>query len=106
MLYFGGQSAESSTMQLQLAKSQAKVFAKLGDSPLNVPYDVSSFEMLIPQADGTVKPVKANGPNLNGDMKSALQKMKKGQVITFTSVQVKGPNGKAIPIGGLTFRLI
>jgi gliding motility-associated protein GldM len=105
-LFFGGQSSESSTMQTQLAKSQAKVFAKLGDSPLNVPYDVASFEMLISQADGTVKPVKSNSSNLTPEMRAALQKMKKGQAITFTSVQVKGPNGKAVPIGGLTFRLI
>jgi len=105
-LFFGGQSSESSTMQTQLAKSQAKVFAKLGDSPLNVPYEVASFEMLIAQADGTMKPVKSNSSNLTPEMKAALQKMKKGQAITFTSVQVKGPNGKAVPIGGLTFRLI
>jgi hypothetical protein len=93
-------------MQTQLAKSQTKVFAKLGDSPLNVPYEVASFEMLIAQADGTMKPVKSNSSNLTPEMRAALQKMKKGQAITFTSVQVKGPNGKAVPIGGLTFRLI
>ena len=105
-LFFGGQSAEMSTIQVAQAKSQNKLFAMLKDSPLNVPYEVVSFEMMITQKDGTVRPVKSTSSNLTGEMKSAIQAMKRGQTVTFVSVQVKGPSGKPLGIPGLTFRLI
>jgi gliding motility-associated protein GldM len=105
-LQFGGQDGTKSTIAVSQAKGQSKLFAKLGDSPLNVPYEVSSFEMIVPQADGTVKTLVSRSAVLTGDMKAALSKMRKGQAITFMNVKAKGPNGKDIPISGLTFRLI
>ena len=105
-LQFGGQDGTKSTIAVTQAKQQSKLFAKLGDSPLNVPYNVSSFEMIVPQADGTVKTLVSRSAVLTGDMKAALSKMRKGQAITFMNVKAKGPNGKDIPISGLTFRLI
>jgi gliding motility-associated protein GldM len=104
--FFGGQTGDVPTISAAQAKSQGKLFAMLKDSPLNVPYEVVGFEMIIPQKDGTLKPVKTVGSNLNGEMKAALAKMNRGQVIMFTSIDVKGPAPKPIRISGLTFRII
>jgi gliding motility-associated protein GldM len=103
-IYFANQSIDKPLLSRGLAKSASKLIAKLGNSPLNVPYTVSSFEMVLVKG-GKVITVKSKSNKLTGEMKAAIKKMAGGSQLTFTNVKAKGPSGKSQPIGGISFKL-
>lgn len=76
------------------------LFAKLDPSnPLNVKYDVISYELTTPIAP---MPKKGNGSILNADALSLLRQLKPGAYITIMT-QVRFPNGDVRKVAG-TFR--
>ena len=82
-----------------------KLKAQLGESPLDVPYSVTSFVMLTVKNGQPIR-LKSNGERLSGQMKAAIKKMSKGGTLTFTGVKVKGPSGKEQPLdAGLVLTL-
>lgn len=103
-IYFANQTIDKPLLSRGLAKSASKLIAKLGNSPLNVPYEVTSFEMLIVKG-GKVATVRSKSNKLTGEMKNAIKKMAAGSPLTFSNVKAKGPSGKSQPIGSISFKL-
>lgn len=88
------------------ATSYSSITAKLGESPLDVPYQVVSFSMYTTK-NGSPITYKSNNNRLTGLMKAAIKKIPKGGNLTFTMVKVKGPGGKVSQLdGGIVIKLI
>ena len=88
------------------ATSYSSITAKLGESPLDVPYQVVSFSMYTTK-NGSPITYKATNNRLTGLMKAAIKKIPKGGNLTFTMVKVKGPGGKISQLdGGIVIKLI
>lgn len=102
--YFANQSFDKPLLSRGLAKSATQLTAKIGDSPLDVKYSISSFDMIIVKG-GKVATISSKSNKLTGEMKNQIKKMAGGSSLTFTNVQAKGPSGRSAPIGGLSFKL-
>ena len=88
------------------AINYSSISAKLGDSPLNVPYKVISFSMFTTK-NGAPITIKSKTNILTGTMKAAIKKIPKGGNLTFTNVKVKGPGGATSVLdGSVVFKLI
>ncbi len=106
-VFFVGQSFDRPTMKIADAKQGAKLTAGLPDSPLNVPYEVTSFEMILPGAGGKVEELKSPSANLTSQMRQAIASMKPGTIITFNAIKVKSAGSSASkPAPPLTFKLV
>ena len=103
--YFGGQTYGKKTIKSGILKQTPPLTAKLADSPLNVSFSVKSFTLDV-IVNGKILTEKANGGTLTPRMKNLVKNAKKGQKVYFSDVMVAGPDGKAKPIGGLTFKVI
>jgi len=103
--YFANQTFDKPTMKKGTAMQASQVLAKLGDSPLNVKYTVKGFKMIVSKG-GKIAELKSKSGKLTGEMKNAIKKMPKGTSLTFVGVSAAGPSGKAVPIGGLSFKLL
>ncbi len=88
------------------AVNYSTIVAKLGDSPLDVPYEVVGFQMYTTK-NGSPITYKSKNNRLTGPMKAAMKKIPKGGNLTFTAVQVKGPGGKVKRLeSGIVIKLI
>jgi hypothetical protein len=88
------------------AVNYSTIVAKLGDSPLDVPYEVVGFQMYTTK-NGSPITYKSKNNRLTGPMKAALKKIPKGGNLTFTGVDVKGPGGKVKRLeSGIVIKLI
>ena len=88
------------------ASSYSTLSAKLGDSPLNVPYKVTEFSMFTTK-NGQPITYKSKTNRLTGEMKAAIKKIPKRGSLTFSSIKVQGPKGKPITLeGGIILKLI
>lgn len=105
--YFAGQTFDRTALKVGKAKQGVKLVAKLGDSPLNVPYEVTSFEMYVPGKGGKVEVLKSKSSRLSSQMRGAISKMRPGASISFSKIEAKVVGkGKPKPIPPLTFKLI
>ena len=100
--FFGGQSG--GRMKKLDALQIPLLTAKLGDSPLNVPYNIVSFKL-----EGTSNGIGYSFPSsknrLSGKMKNAIKKMSKGSVLTFTNIKVETGGKVSLLDGGLVIKL-
>ncbi|MFN3917026.1 MAG: GldM family protein [Flavobacteriales bacterium] len=103
-VFFGQQSANKSTIRLADARNYGGLNAKYEDSPLNVTWDVTEFEMLAVQ-NGKVVPMKTTGSRLSGQMKDAINKMGKGSAITFTGIKAKSSTGLVKELGAAAWKV-
>ena len=88
------------------AVNYSTIVAKLGDSPLDVPYQVVGFKMYTTK-NGSPITYKSKNNRLTGPMKAAIKKIPKGGNLTFTGVDVKGPGGKVKRLeSGIVIKLI
>ena len=88
------------------AVNYSTIVAKLGDSPLDVPYEVVGFQMYTTK-NGSPITYKSKTNRLTGPMKAAIKKIPKGGNLTFTGVEVKGPGGKVKRLeSGIVIKLI
>ncbi len=88
------------------AVNYSTIVAKLGDSPLDVPYQVVGFKMYTTK-NGSPITYKSKNNRLTGPMKAAIKKIPKGGNLTFTGVEVKGPGGKVKRLeSGIVIKLI
>jgi gliding motility-associated protein GldM len=104
-VFFGGKAGGN--MKKVDAVQIPKLIAQLGESPLDVPYEVTEFVMLTVKNGQPIR-LKSKGNRLTSAMKEAIKKTNKGGSLTFTSVKVKRlPSGKPQPLdAGLVLRLI
>ncbi|MFT5600691.1 MAG: gliding motility-associated protein GldM [Flavobacteriales bacterium] len=102
--YYAGKSIETATMSAALAKKGPPLKAKLPNSPLNVPYTVTGFQMVVIKG-GKAAVLTSKSDKLTSTMKDAVKTMGKGQTLTFTQIKAAGPSGKSTIIGNLTFNL-
>jgi len=101
--YFGGKAGGA--IKKLTATAIPKIEAKLGNSPLNVPYSVVKF-MLYTTKEGAPVRIRAKGNRISGEMKNAIKRIPKGGNLTFAEIKVKGPSGKVSTLeGGLVLRL-
>lgn len=103
--YFGGKTLGNKTIQTGILKQTPPLSAKLADSPLNVKFSVKSFTLDV-IVNGKIITERARGGALSPKMKNMVRNAKKGQKIYIYDVMVAGPDGRAMPIGGLTFKVI
>ncbi|MCT4580210.1 MAG: hypothetical protein N4A35_02245 [Flavobacteriales bacterium] len=102
--YFANQTFDKPLLSRGLAKAASKLTAKIGDSPLDVKYEVVSFDMVVMKKGQPVS-ISSKSSKLSGEMKNAIKKMPAKSMLTFTNIKAKGPSGRAQPIGGLSFKL-
>ncbi len=102
--FYAGKSFESTSMPVATARAVPPLQAKLPNSPLDVKYTVTSFQMLVIKG-GKAVTLKSKSNKLTGKMKGAIKAMGKGSILSFTNIKAKGPSGKARPIGNLTYVL-
>ena len=101
--FFGGKAG--GTLKKVDAVSIPKLIAKLGESPLDVSYEVVEFS-LYTTLNGSPVRLKSKGNRLTSEMKSAIKRIPKGGNLTFAEIKVKGPDGKISSLeSGLVFRL-
>ncbi len=102
--YFAGKAGGN--LKKVNAVSYSTIVAKLGDSPLDVPYTVVGFSMFTTK-NGSPITYKSKSNRLTPQMKAAVKKIPKGGNITFTAVDVKGPGGKVKRLeSGIVIKLI
>ena len=100
--YFGGKAGGKMS---KLTAAQIPVLsASLGESPLNVPYQVVSFQML-GISNGNPVTLNANSRALTGDMKKLIKKIPFNGSLTFTNIKVKGPAGVQTLESGIVLKL-
>ncbi len=104
-IYFANQSIDKPVLSRSMARKASKLVAKLGNSPLNVPYEVTQFNMIVVK-NGKMGTLESKSAKLTGAMKAAIKKMPSGSMLTFSGVKArKVPGGKPMPIGGIAFKL-
>lgn len=101
---YAGYGFDKTNIPSSLAKSGPPLVADMSGSPLNIEYTVSSFDMLV-MKNGQVSKLSSSSKQLTGQMKGFLKTMGKGSTLNFINIKAKGPSGKAVPIGNLTFIL-
>ncbi|MDG1238310.1 MAG: GldM family protein [Flavobacteriales bacterium] len=102
--YFAGKAGGN--LKKANAMSYSTIVAKLGESPLDVPYTVVGFSMYTTK-NGSPITYKSKSNRLTGPMKAAIKKIPKGGNLTFTGVDVKGPGGKVKRLeSGIVIKLI
>ena len=102
--YFAGKAGGN--LKKVNAVSYSTIVAKLGDSPLDVPYKVVGFAMFTTK-NGSPVTYKSKSNRLTPQMKAAVKKIPKGGNLTFTAVDVKGPSGKVKRLeSGIVIKLI
>jgi len=102
--YFAGKAGGN--LKKVNAVSYSTIVAKLGDSPLDVPYEVVGFSMYTTK-NGSPITYKSKNNRLTTPMKQAIKKIPKGGNLTFTAVDVKGPSGKVKRLeSGIVIKLI
>jgi gliding motility-associated protein GldM len=101
---FAGQGFEKSTMSIAQAKQCLPIKAVM-EGPLNVPFEIAGFKMVVTK-NGKVAELKSNDGNFTSDMKSAVQAMAKGTVLTLTEIKARKIGSSAtVTIGSLSFVL-
>jgi gliding motility-associated protein GldM len=104
-VYFNNQSFDQPNMKMGDAKQGVMLVAKLPDSPLDVPYEVTSFELIVPGQGGKIEELQSNSARLTPQMRQAIANMKPGANITFNKVRVKSAGGQPKPAPPLNFKL-
>jgi gliding motility-associated protein GldM len=101
--FFGGQSIDKQGIKIGTLRNASLIKAQLPNSPLNVKYAVTSFELVVIKNGEELK-LKAKGGRMTPAMKTAVSKIKPGQKVYFENIKAKGPDGRNQGIGNLTFR--
>ena len=57
------------------------------------PFKVTAFTMIVPSGGGYVNPEKATSQMFTAKMKKLIKGAKRGDIIIFRDVKVKGPEG-------------
>jgi gliding motility-associated protein GldM len=101
---FGGKGIGNSTISATIAKKGPPLVADMSGAPLDIPYKVTSFQMLV-SSNGKASVLKSTNNKFDGKMLNAMKGMGKGSTLNLTQIMAAGPSGKSIPIGNLTFVL-
>ena len=100
--YFGGKAGGKMS---KLDASQIPILtAGLGDSPLDVPYEVVQFSML-GMSNGNPVTLTSKSRVLTRQMKELIKRIPVNGSLTFTSVKVKGPGGVQTLETGIVLKL-
>lgn len=80
--------------------------ARLENNSLNISYTVVEFMLYFTKAGAPVR-MRAKGNKLSSEMKAAIKHIKKGGILTFAEIKIKGPSGKVTTLdGSLTLTVI
>tara|TARA_B100000768_G_scaffold128792_1_gene119410 strand:+ start:738 stop:2747 length:2010 start_codon:yes stop_codon:yes gene_type:complete len=102
--YFAGKAGGN--LKKANAVSYKTLKASLGDSPLDVPYEVVSFTMFTTKGGAPIE-LESKTNRLTTTMLAAMKKIPKNGSLTFTRVKVKGPSGRVSQLdGGIVLKLI
>lgn len=102
--YFAGKAGGN--LKKANAVSYTKLKASLGESPLDVPYEVVSFTMFTTKGGAPIE-LNSKSNKLTPQMKAAIRKIPKNGSLTFTRVKVKGPSGRVSQLeSGIVLKLI
>jgi hypothetical protein len=102
--YFAGKAGGN--LKKANAVSYKTLKASLGESPLDVPYEVVSFTMFTTKGGAPIE-LNSKTNRLTKTMLAAMKKIPKNGSLTFTRVKVKGPSGRVSLLdGGIVLKLI
>jgi hypothetical protein len=102
--YFAGKAGGN--LKKANAVSYKTLKASLGDSPLDVPYEVVSFTMFTTKGGAPIE-LNSKTNRLTKTMLAAMKKIPKNGSLTFTRVKVKGPSGRISQLeSGIVLKLI
>ena len=92
-----------------MTKANAKRFsvikAKLGNSPLNVTYEVKGFVLNVIKGGSPVS-LTSKSNRLSPKMKALIGTVPKGGNLTFSNIMVKGPSGSPYELkGGIIIKI-
>ena len=103
--FFAGQTFDKSSIKLGSLRQGKKLIAKFENSPLNVKFTVTGFNMVIVK-NGKEVTLRAKNGSLTGAMLGALKKFKKNQRVYFENITAKSPGNKPRKLPPLSFRII
>jgi len=103
LAFLGKKSSTDSKISRGELRIASALSAKLPNSPLNVKYTVTSFEMAVTVKGQPLKK-RANGFRLTSDMKNILSQLKPGSNVAFRNIKAKGPAG-GLKLSGLSFEV-
>ena len=100
--YFGGKAGGKMS---KLDALQIPILtADLGESPLDVPYEVVQFSML-GMSNGNPITLTSKSRVLTKDMKGLMKRIPPNGSLTFTNIKVKGPAGVQSLESGVVLKL-
>jgi len=91
--YVGGK-ASGENMNVAAFKAQAGVGAGIRDFPFELSYAVQGFNLSFDKEDGDVISMANSGAAFSGSVRSALNQLKPGAILTIDGIKVKGPDGR------------
>jgi len=101
-----GGKYESGKIAVSKFKAQRGMVALLRDFVFDARFNVISFEMLYAARGQDLKKVKNTGPSLNDRIRGIMKGAKKGDLVFFQDIKVKGPDGVTQKIAQLSFELM
>lgn len=101
--YVGNVKGDGQMTKAEL-QSQAGVFARIENFPIDVKFTVVSF-VLAMNINGVDVEKKANGPGMTADMKSMLAGARVGTRVIVEQVTVQGPDGTLRKIPGVVLKV-
>ncbi len=85
---------------------QRGVQADLENFDFDAKFTVISFDMVFAARRQDLAISKGNGPAFNDVMKGYMNRAKPGDLLYLENVRVKGPDGQARSIPGITFKVM
>ena len=97
----GFESGES--VQANIFKNQAGIFAGLPNFPFQLDYRVTSFTISADDESGYIVDAQCEGNRWNNDAQGILNKLKNGRTVTIDEIYAVGPDGKRQHLPSLVY---
>jgi hypothetical protein len=94
-----------STVSKGAFAAQSGVGAGIKDFPLDLKYQVTSFEVVADDPDGDVIPIACQGNTFNPRAKAAIQKVPNSGMVTIENIRCLGPDGRTTTLPPLLYTL-
>jgi len=98
----GGQES-GATISASALAAQGGVGAYIKNFPLNLKYNVSSFNAVGMDEDGNIITKPCQGNSFTNDARNMIKKMKSGDMLTIEQIYCTAPDGKRIKLPPLLY---
>jgi gliding motility-associated protein GldM len=101
-----GKKYTGGKIQSHILKAQRGVVADLRDFVFDLRFNVISFEMTFAAKGADLVKASAKGPALNQKMINIIKRAKKGDLVFFDEIKVRGPDKVPRKLPGIAFEVM